>query len=170
MRYITTINEREYLVEVLDDHHVAIDGVVYEVDFTSVSGQPVYSVLVNGQSHEAYVDQEETLWQVLLRGNFYPAKVEDEREKRLRETAGPKLSVSTNFSLKAPMPGLVVSLPVQDGSEVKKGDVLVVLESMKMQNELKSPRDGWVSRLRVEAGDSVERNQILLIVGDKPGG
>jgi biotin carboxyl carrier protein len=62
------------------------------------------------------------------------------------------------------MPGLVVAIPVVEGQVVKTGDVLVVLESMKMQNELKSPRDGTVARLRVQAGDSVEQKQVLLSV------
>ncbi len=62
------------------------------------------------------------------------------------------------------MPGLVVNIPVADGQEVDKGDVLVVFESMKMQNELKSPRDGVIARMRVKEGDSVERKQTLLSV------
>jgi len=62
------------------------------------------------------------------------------------------------------MPGLVVSIPVQEGQAIEKDDVLLVLESMKMQNELKSPRAGVVTRIRVEAGDSVEQKQTLLSV------
>jgi biotin carboxyl carrier protein len=62
------------------------------------------------------------------------------------------------------MPGLVVSIPIAEGQSVKKGDVLVVLESMKMQNELKCPRDGSISRVRVKPGDSVEQRQTLLSV------
>jgi biotin carboxyl carrier protein len=62
------------------------------------------------------------------------------------------------------MPGLVIAIPVSEGQQVQKGDILVVLESMKMQNELKSPSAGKVSRLRVEAGDSVEQHQTLLSV------
>ena len=67
--------------------------------------------------------------------------------------------------LKAPMPGLVVAVPVADGQPVKKGEILLILESMKMQNELKSPRDGTILRVKVKAGDSVEQNQVLLTVG-----
>jgi biotin carboxyl carrier protein len=62
------------------------------------------------------------------------------------------------------MPGLVVALPVGEGQAVAKGDVLVILESMKMQNELKAPRDGTVARVRVTVGDSVEQRQTLLSV------
>ncbi|MCK7520363.1 MAG: acetyl-CoA carboxylase biotin carboxyl carrier protein subunit [Ignavibacteriales bacterium] len=62
------------------------------------------------------------------------------------------------------MPGLVVAIPVEEGQQVKKGQVLLILESMKMQNELKSPRDGTVNRIKVRAGESVEQKQPLLSV------
>jgi biotin carboxyl carrier protein len=62
------------------------------------------------------------------------------------------------------MPGLVVAIPVEEGRAVKKGQVLLILESMKMQNELKSPRDGTVGRVRVKAGETVEQKQTLLSV------
>jgi biotin carboxyl carrier protein len=129
-----------------------------------VGGQPVYSLIADGRSHEAYVRESDEGWQVLLRGRLYPVKVEDEREKRLRAAAGGGVAESGEFHLKAPMPGLVVAVPVEEGQEVKKGQVLLILESMKMQNELKSPRDGTVSRIRVKAGESVEQKQALLSV------
>jgi biotin carboxyl carrier protein len=62
------------------------------------------------------------------------------------------------------MPGLIVTVPVSEGQMVDKGDVLVVLESMKMQNQLKSPRPGKISRVQVKAGDSVEQRDTLLSV------
>jgi biotin carboxyl carrier protein len=62
------------------------------------------------------------------------------------------------------MPGLVVAIPVTDGQEVKKGQVILILESMKMQNELRSPRDGVMGRIRVKVGESVEQKQTLLSV------
>jgi biotin carboxyl carrier protein len=164
MKYVTTVGDREFLVEIVDEHHVSIDGKTYEVDFVSVSGQPVYSLIADGKSHEAYVRESDEGWQVLLRGRLYPVRVEDEREKRLRAAAGGGVAETGEFHLKAPMPGLVVAIPVEEGQQVKKGQVLLILESMKMQNELKSPRDGTVSRIKVRAGESVEQKQPLLSV------
>jgi biotin carboxyl carrier protein len=164
MKYITTVGDKQFLVEIIDDRHVSVDGKVYEVDFESVSGQPVYSLIVNGKSHESYVAQVDDIWQVLMRGRLYPVSVEDEREKRLRAAAGGGVAETGEFHLKAPMPGLVVTIPVAEGQEVKKGQVLLILESMKMQNELKSPRDGKVNRIKVKAGESVEQRQTLLSV------
>ncbi len=164
MRYITTVEGKQFLVEIIDDKHVSVDGKVYEVDFEPVSGQPVYSLIVDGKSHEGYVAQGDDTWQVLLRGRLFPAIVEDEREKRLRSAAGGGVAETGEFHLRAPMPGLIVAIPVEEGQPVKKGQVLLILESMKMQNELKSPRDGTVGRVRVKAGETVEQKQALLSI------
>ena len=164
MKYITTVDDKDYLVEIIDEKHIIVNGKIYQVDFESVSGQPVYSLIVDGKSHESYVQQGDDNWQVLLRGRLYPVVVEDEREKRLRAAAGGGVAESGEFHLKAPMPGLVVTIPVAEGQEVKKGQVLLILESMKMQNELKSPRAGTIGRIRVKSGESVEQKQTLLSI------
>lgn len=164
MKYITTVEGRQFAVEIVDEKHVSLDGKVYEVDFESVSGQPVYSLIVDGRSHEAYIYQGEDNWQVLLRGRLYTVTAEDEREKRLRSAAGAGVAETGEYHLRAPMPGLVVAVLVAEGQEVKKGDVILILESMKMQNELKSPRDGTMGRIRVKAGESVEQKQTLLSI------
>lgn len=164
MQYITTIGDAEYHVEIIDEHHIRLNGQELEVDFDSISDQPLYSLLLEGRSFEAYVYPTDNLWQVLLGGRSYQALVEDEREKRLKVASGSTVAESAEFFLKAPMPGMVVSINVQEGQTVEKGTVLLILESMKMQNELKSPRAGTVSRLRVKVGDSVEQHQTLLSV------
>jgi biotin carboxyl carrier protein len=164
MKYITTIGNNEFTIEVLDEDTIVLDGKTYNIDFESIGEQFVFSLLVDGNSHEAYVFPSEAHWEVLYKGILYPITVEDEREKRLRSSFGGSLQDSREYYLKAPMPGLVISILVQDGQQIAKGDVLVILESMKMQNELKAPRDGRISRLRVKEGDNVDRKQTLLSV------
>lgn len=164
MKYVTTIENREYNVDILDEHHVNVDGVMYQVDFMSVGDQPVYSLIVNGTSVEAHIYPNEDNWQILFHGTLFTASVEDEREKRLRAALAGRVAEHEDYHLKAPMPGMVISIPVQEGQLIKKGDVLVVLESMKMQNELRSPRDGKVIRVRVKAGERVEQKETMLSV------
>jgi len=167
MKYAVTLNDKTYIIEINDDEHVIVDGVEYSVNFESVSGQPVYSLLLDGHSYEAYIYEADDDLHVLLHGDLYTVRVEDEREKRLRAAAS-SLGGATagDFNLKAPMPGLIVAIPVTEGQVVEKGDLLVILESMKMQNELKSPRAGVVKRVKVKAGDSVEQNQSLVSIAD----
>lgn len=163
MKYVTTIDGQEFEIEVLDERHVRIGERVLQVDFEAVSGQPVYSLLLDGKSFESFIYQGDDDWQVLLRGRLYPVVIEDERERRLR-AAGSGVAESGEFLLKAPMPGLIVAVPVAEGQQVERGQVLIILESMKMQNELKAPRAGKVERVRVKAGESVEQKQTLLSV------
>ncbi len=164
MKYITTIGGHEYTIEILDEGHIVVDGKPMEVDFEEVGSQSAYSLLVDGRSYEALVYPDEGAWQVLIEGRLYQASVEDEREKRMRAAFDKAPDEKAEFHLKAPMPGLVVAIPVEDGQKVQKGDVLLILESMKMQNELRSPRAGTVTRLRVSPGDRVEKKETLLSV------
>ena len=165
MKYVATIDNNEFVIEILDDKHIRVGERVLEVDFEPVSGQPVFSLIVDGRSYEAYVyPGDDDAWQVLVQGRQRSVMVEDEREKRLRFAGGSTVAEGSEYHMRAPMPGLVVSINVEEGQEVAKGQVLVVLESMKMQNELKSARAGTVSRIRVKQGETVEQKQTLLSV------
>ena len=164
MKYIAEVGDQEFIIEIIDETHVLVNKKVHEIDFKAIRGQLTYSMLVDGQSYEVNIFQENGGWEVLMRGRQYSVKVEDERERQLRAAAGNSLIKQGDFHLQSPMPGQVVSIPVQEGQEVKQGDVLLILESMKMQNELKSPRSGRVSRILVNPLENVEQKQTLLSV------
>jgi biotin carboxyl carrier protein len=72
------------------------------------------------------------------------------------------LAVSKILQIKAPMPGLVLSVLVTEGDEVKKGDNLLVLEAMKMENMIKSPTDGIIKKIEIKQGNKVEKNELLI--------
>lgn len=162
MKYIATLDDQTFEIEINAEDQITVNGESLSIDFRSVSGQPVYSLLLNGQSYEAYVQAAEAGLEVLLQGQLHVVEVEDERHRKLRESSGGPAVHSGEFNLKSPMPGLIVAVPVVEGQAVVKGQDLVILESMKMQNELKAPRDGTIGRVRVRAGDSVEQNQVLI--------
>jgi biotin carboxyl carrier protein len=162
MKYITNIEDRQFEIEINSDFEIMVDGKQIAVDFQSVADQPVYSIILDGASYEASVHTTETGIQVLLHGKLYDAKVEDERQRRLRQSSGGPMVQSGELNILAPMPGLVVAVPVEDDQDVEKGDNLIILESMKMQNEIKAPRSGKVMRVRVRSGDSVDQNQVLI--------
>ena len=165
MKYAATIGEKTYRVEVLDDRHILLDGKPFEVDFTAIDSQPVFSLLINGRSLEADAVPMEDGWKVLLHGNMFDVRVEDEQAIRARGLARSVGDAGGEFQLRSPMPGLVVGIPVAAGETVAKGAALVILESMKMQNELRSPKDGTVQEIRVEPGQTVEQNQVLVVIG-----
>jgi len=164
MKYITTIKDEVFEIELLKDNRVLLNGEEIIVDFETVPGQMVFSLIVDGKSFEARVNEDNEEWLVYLKGTLYSAEVIDEREKRLRDAGAGGVEGGGTYSLLSPMPGLIVKLPISDGESVKTGDVLVILESMKMQNELKSPITGTISAISVSEGENVEKKQILLNV------
>jgi len=164
MKYIAKVDDQTYEIEINGEDEITLNGESLSVDFQSIAEQSVYSLILDGKSYEAYIYPTETDIEVLLRGRLYHVSVQDERQMRLRQTTEGASTDKGELFLKAPMPGLIVAIPIEEGQDVVAGDNLVILESMKMQNELKAPRDGKVSRVRVAEGDNVDQNQVLLIL------
>ena len=165
MKYVAEVDGLEFLVEIFDANHVRFGNEILEVDLAAVSGQPLYSLIVNGESFEGYVYPNERFWQVLLMGRSYSVNIEDERERKLRTSDIGFASPGEEFIIKAPMPGLAVDVLVSEGQQVVKGQILIILESMKMQNEIRAPFSGTVVRLRIKSGESVQQKQVLINLG-----
>lgn len=77
----------------------------------------------------------------------------------------PAASPASGEPVNSPMPGTIVSVAVSAGQTVKAGDVLVVLEAMKMENEIKAPKDGTIASVNVNKGDAVESGTLLVTIG-----
>ena len=161
MKYVTMINDTRFEIEIEKDGSLKVNGEPREVDFLAL-GPSLYSVLMNNRSYEVVIDEREDEYDLLMRGKLYTAQVLDERALLLASRRGGLDTSSGELSIKAPMPGLIVVIPVTEGQEVSKGETLIILELMKMQNELKAPRDGVVQRISVQAGQSVEQNKLLV--------
>lgn len=164
MRYITVVGDRTYTIDIDREGEVVIDGEVRPLDMRAIGQEGLYSLLVRNESFESLVEESDDGYRVLLDGTLYHVRVVDERARRLAEAAGAFTPATGELTVKSPMPGLIVSLPVQVGDLVKKGQVVAVLESMKMENELKAPRDGKVVAIKVEPRQAVEQNQVLLVI------
>lgn len=167
MKYITKVQDIEYEIEVLDEGLVQVNGTPYHVDFSRINGDKVFSLLVNGRSYEAFLAEDGMELHVILEGVRYPVEVIDEHEKLLRDARESSGGLKDVYELTAPMPGLVVKVPVSVGTPVAPGDVLVILESMKMQNELKAPHAAVVTEVHVFEGDNVEKRDMLVVLGPK---
>jgi biotin carboxyl carrier protein len=163
MKYITIINGKQFEIDIDPDGNVRVNGEPREVNFLPMD-ESLYSVLMQHTSHEVVIEERNGEYDVLMRGRLYTGQVLDERAQLLASRRGGLGAETGEISLKAPMPGLIVAVPVEEGQTVTKGQTIVVLESMKMQNELKAPRDGTVQRISVQAGQSVEQNKILMTI------
>ena len=89
-------------------------------------------------------------------------KLKDKFDELLHNLGLDEINQKKVNDIKAPMPGMVLSILVKDGDAVKKGDAILVLEAMKMENILKSPSDGTIKKIAVSKGTAVEKNQLLV--------
>ncbi|MBZ0282009.1 MAG: biotin/lipoyl-binding protein [Anaerolineae bacterium] len=164
MKYVTTLNGKQFEIEIQRDGSLLVNGEQREVDFRAM-GPSLYSILMENLSHELVIEErDEGDIEVQLRGRLYTGKVLDERAQLMAQRSGGMMPDSGEATIKSPMPGLVVAIPVEVGQAVTAGQTVVILESMKMQNELKSPRDGVIQSIAVQAGQSVEQNKPLLVI------
>jgi len=162
MKYIATVKDKEYVIEIDPDKGILIDGEPQEIDFRRLPAGGVSSLLMNNRSISAVVEERIDHWEVLIEGELYTVQVEDERAYRLERMRSTGLTVNGEAIVASPMPGIIVSVPVAVGDMVHHGDKVVILESMKMENELRAPCDGIVTHVHVAAGASVEKDQPLV--------
>lgn len=123
-----------------------------------------YSLLVDGRSYDVHVGEvaaDPELLEFHLLSHVIRARASDARRHRVAPTAA---DADGAVSIAAPMPGRVVDVLAPQGTAVKRGDGIIVLEAMKMENELKAPCDGTVVKILVEEGAGVEGGAVLAII------
>ena len=166
MAFIAKLGERTYTVEVEEVekslYRVSVDGSEFLLDGKK-TGRTNYSLIVDNRSFEVDIDVSEDDYRVLVDGRNYHIHLLDERRMRLGGLqAGIELQGRQRVSV--PMPGKVIAVLVSEGDKVERGQGLVIVEAMKMENEVRSPIAGEVKEVKVKAGDSLEAGATLLVV------
>jgi biotin carboxyl carrier protein len=124
-----------------------------------------YHLIDNGRSFQLELisfQEESKEITVRINGKISRLKVKDKFDILLEKMGFNSAASAKIGDLKAPMPGLVLKLIAQEGQTVKKGDPLLILEAMKMENVIKCPADGLVLKIKVSKGQNVEKNQVLI--------
>jgi biotin carboxyl carrier protein len=164
MKYIATIGDDELTIDVNREGEVTVNGTTYAVDIQGIGSESLYSLIVDGRSFDILIDEYDESFLVVMLDGLFEVKVQDERTRRLAGLRRGPVAPVGEVLIKAPMPGVVVDVPVSEGQPMETGDIVVVLESMKMQNEFRAPRAGIVHTVRVKPGDKVDQNQILVTI------
>jgi len=162
--YQVKVNDQQEFQIAFDKNLLKVDNETVEFDAVSLS---------KGHSHVLYKHksynveliahyQEEKSIALKVNGRLYTVTVEDQYDQLLKQLGLDKLQANKVHEIKAPMPGLVLNVLVSVGQEVKKGDNLLVLEAMKMENIIKSTTAGKVKMIAVQQGDKVDKNAVLL--------
>ena len=139
-----------------------------------------YKYTINGNKYEVAIGEiEENMVTVTVNGEEYKVEMEPEPEPEKKvvvrkpapavsDTAasegGSSAKVNANNAVKAPLPGVITSIEVAIGDEVKVGDTLLVLEAMKMANNIEADKDGKVTAICVKPGQSVMEDDALVVI------
>ncbi|WP_299106525.1 biotin/lipoyl-containing protein [uncultured Tenacibaculum sp.] len=124
-----------------------------------------FHILEENQSYQATIlksNFNQKTYTVQINGNTYEVQISNELDMLIDELGLEVAAEKKENDMKAPMPGLIVSVAVEVGQEIKEGDGVLVLEAMKMENTLLAPRDGIVKSVAIQAGDKVEKNTVLI--------
>lgn len=156
---VTVNNKAEFEID-----NQQVNGAPIEWDIVEVR-DPTFHILKNNKSYTATLishNPEEKKMVVNVNGNDYEIGIKDKYDLLLQKLGISAGATKVVQQIKAPMPGLIIQLIAAEGDEIKKGDSLLILEAMKMENVLKSPRDGKIKKVHVQLKQAVEKNQLLI--------
>ena len=187
MPYIASIKDTSYRVETGEQtpqREVTLDGNTLSIDWRQIAplaadakGQVSvgsaggrYSLLIHGVSYDIFArrvvkpDEDGTqTYEITIGEQRFDVAVEDEREKALTG-AVKSAHEGSEARVRAPMPGLVLNIPFEVGATVERGQTVVVLEAMKMENDLSSPLAGTITAVRVSKGQTVNQGDVLVVI------
>ncbi len=140
-------------------YSINIDQKKYEVEVDAISGG-IAQVTVNGASYEIQFEREggRTAAPVIKAAAPKPVSI-----PKPKASSAP--AVSGSGVITAPIPGLIKDITVRVGDTIKNGQVVVIMEAMKMENRLISTVDGTVKEIRVHAGSQVATNDVIMVIG-----
>ncbi|HET6991697.1 MAG TPA: biotin/lipoyl-containing protein [Bacteroidia bacterium] len=157
--------------KVVFDHKSAWTGTIDDKSFACDVISPEFQKFHVIRDHKSYeveiveADIQAKTLVIKVNGHTYPLSIADKFDELLQSMGMDKIANKKINELKAPMPGLVLNVMVSEGQAVKKGDAIIVLEAMKMENILKSPADVTIKSIPVKKGVAVEKGQVLVLFG-----
>lgn len=163
MSYVALINDSSFHINVDSPEGVTVNEEQHAASMENIGGPSLYSLIVDNSSYEVHVEEREGCYRVLLLGQVYDVRLEEEGAPVIARVQRPRLPAEDEeLVIKSPIPGLIFDVPVEPGQLVEDGDILVIVEAMKMENELRAPRDGVIQATHVGPGDSVDKGAPLV--------
>ena len=166
VKYVATVGNdaREVDVSGADGwYRITIGETTWDVD-AHATMPGVYSILVGGVSYVADVVDRDGACTVEIGGEVYEIWVE-EQSRHIIRTRGGAGGGAGSRTLTAPLPGKISRVAVRPGDAVSAGDILLVIEAMKMENEFRAAAGGTVAEVRVAAGQAVNAGDVLIVMG-----
>ncbi len=162
MAYIIKIEDKEFKGEIKkvgNAFSILVNGKELQAEVVNMDKERL-TIIIENKPYQIFFDDEN---QLTINGESYSFEIMDEQMAGILKTSA-ETAHKKEITITAPMPGLVIEVEVKEGDSVKKGQGLVIVEAMKMQNEMKSPRDGVVKKIMVEKGKAVNSKDPLVVI------
>lgn len=159
--YKSTISGQSFEVTVNGEGY-SLNGNPVDLDIITLENDR-FHILRNSHSYLVEVLKKDQQYITLrINGTEIEVNVKNKLDQLLERLGMDQVSDDALNDITAPMPGLILEVNVTEGDEVEKGDPIMILEAMKMENVIKAPGQGVVKAVKVGKGDSVEKNQVLV--------
>ncbi|MBL8858962.1 MAG: hypothetical protein JNL28_10685 [Planctomycetes bacterium] len=169
MKYYVSVNGRTRIVHLIERNNklvVHVDDQPFDASYQEVDSLGQVVIIHDGKSYGLSMAGDPNQVEVTLAGHFYDVRIEDERERAAH--AAERAGGRSNGLVISVMPGVVVDLMVKPGDRIEKGQALLILSAMKMQNEIGAPVAGIVKELHVAADQAVAAGAKLVTITPNP--
>lgn len=189
MTYIATIQTSKQAFRVATDdnkghHTIQLEDKILPIDWQHIASLASdshiqssegghFSLLIAEHSYDIFArritkkgQKDSQTYEIFIEGQRFEVTVEDERTLLLSSLVKGSASSGT-ASINAPMPGLVVGVPVEQGTLIQEGATVVILEAMKMENDLTAPISGIIQEIHVKKGQAVDQGEILVVIASE---
>lgn len=166
MKIYAQLNEKLFEYESInkdEQHQLLFENKIQDFDVKEL-GPGRYSLIRNGESYLVHIRNRDGACHVTTNGEQFNLNVEDERTRQLKELVSAAQNGPEELNVKAPIPGVVINIPVEEGQLVEKGAPLLILEAMKMENIIKADCNCTVEKIRVQEKEAVQQNQELIVM------
>ncbi len=161
MIFTTYIDEKPHKVTIVEErggYLITVDNEKpFHIDVVDLQTES-YSMLLKGRSYQFDIEKKENTYHVLLRGRLYSLELIHPKSK------GAKAKGFEEKKIIARMPGKIIKILAKEKDKVARGQGVVIMEAMKMENELKSPMTGVIQTIRVKEGQTVEAGEELILL------
>jgi biotin carboxyl carrier protein len=165
MIYFAYIDNKQYRIEISQNGSglaVSVDNKPVDLRDQKVEQNHMVSFFLNGKYHQIEITSTEDGLLCWSGSQSVTCQLIDEKTARYAQIANSQTGTIKAHNLLAPMPGLIIKVEKEIGQSVAKGDGLIIMEAMKMENELKAMHAGIIKQIHVQAGQTVDKNQILI--------
>ncbi|MCL7452694.1 MAG: DUF2118 domain-containing protein [Anaerolineae bacterium] len=164
MKLRVTAGGRSFEVQIDHEQFVWLDGEPLYVQLEQVGGLPVYSLAAGEEGYVVFVEEGQGEYQVEVQGRSYAVRVEDQQPELVPCPVRDGPADMEKVAIRAPLAGCLAELLVAEGDRVRSGDVVAIVESMKMQIAIRAPQAGEVIRVNGPADRNVDRGEDLVTV------